>query len=92
MNSREAIFLSYLAYHNKTELDVLNNGGTLKDGTDPIWIELWDKLKENYNHFSVFDCVDYDIGDTQFIYSTDKLDRLLISFRGTKCLNDLLTD
>ena len=49
MNSREAIFLSYLAYHNKTELDILNNGGTLKEGTDPVWIDLWDKLKDNYN-------------------------------------------
>ena len=89
---RECIMLSYLAYHNRAEIDTLNNGGTLKEGTDPIWIDLWKSLKSNYNSLSIYDCGDYCIGDTQFIHTIDKKGRLLISFRGTKSLSDLITD
>jgi len=89
---RECLMLSYLAYHNNSEIDILNDGGNLKEGSDSCWINLWNSLKDNYNEISVYNCRDYDIGDTQFIYSIDKNGRLIISFRGTKSLSDLITD
>jgi predicted lipase len=91
-NSLECIFLSFLAYYNKNEIDLLNKTWELSNDVDEIWKKQWEKLKDSYNEFNVFSLSDYDIGDTQFIYSIDKSGRLLISFRGTKCLNDLLTD
>jgi predicted lipase len=90
--SLECIFLSYLAYLTKDEIDLLNKNGHLGEDIDIIWKTQWETLKDKYNEFKVFSLSDYNIGDTQFIYSIDKLGRLLISFRGTKCVNDLITD
>ena len=91
-NNLECIFLSFLAYFNNDEIDLFNKTGNLGHDVDQIWKTQWETLKDKYNDFKVFSLSDYNIGDTQFIYSIDKTDRLLISFRGTKCFNDLLTD
>jgi len=91
-NSLECIFLSYLAYYTEEEINLLNRTGELAIDVDEIWKKQHEALKDKYNDFKVFNLSDYNIGDTQFIYSIDKLGRLLISFRGTKCVNDLLTD
>ena len=86
MDTREALLFSYLAYHNKDTLD-----NPIKLPTE--WYSLWLTLKDRYNHpIELFNCDQYNIGDTQLIYTIDSEDRLIISFRGTKTLNDLITD
>ena len=89
---RECIMLSYLAYHNRDEIANLNDGGELRQCTDECWKNLWDTIRINYEKICIYDCSDYNIGDTQFIYTIDKNERLIISFRGTKSLTDLITD
>jgi len=47
--------------------------------------------------FRVFSCSDYNIGDTQFVYATVRHEKeseleLVIAFRGTKTVRDVLTD
>lgn len=89
---KECLMLSYLAYHKRQEIEILNDNGNLKDGSSKEWITLWQELNNNYTDIKVYDCEDYGIGDTQFIYTVDKNGRLIISFRGTKSLSDLITD
>jgi len=71
-NSLECIFLSYLAYYTEEEINLLNRTGELAIDVDEIWKKQHEALKDKYNDFKVFNLSDYNIGDTQFIYSIDK--------------------
>lgn len=62
-----------------------------------------DEAVHHSKMFQVFSCSDYNIGDTQFVYATVRHekesesehkyeDELIIAFRGTKTVRDVLTD
>jgi len=89
---KETMFLSYLSYHTRDEIDNLNKYGTLNPNTPAEWVKLWDEIKDNIDKIELYDCLDYNIPDAQFIYTHDKEGRLFIAFRGTKSFSDILTD
>lgn len=98
-----AIFLSFLAYQNEFDIELLNETHELWPAASHEWPPLWDEIKslfvsdDNHNRkrtpiFKVFSCSDYGIGNTQFVYAVTLKQELIIAFRGTKTATDVLTD
>lgn len=87
---KETMFLSYLSYHTREEIDKLNEDGTLNIPEE--WLKIWNEIKDNIDRIELYDCLDYNIPDAQFIYTHDLEGRLFIAFRGTKSFGDIITD
>jgi hypothetical protein len=96
IRARCSIFLSFLAYQLESDIDILNRTNELWDGVSNEWVALWSEIKPHFNSsyaFNVFSCSDYGIGNTQFIYTTlTQSNELIVAFRGTKSVSDVLTD
>lgn len=100
--SISALFLSFLAYQSEADITILNTTRSLWPSAWEEWAPVWEQLKPHFvSSFEVFSCSDYNIGDTdtQFVYATIRRDckggyedELIIAFRGTKTVRDVLTD
>ena len=89
-----SIFLSYIVYHSREEIELLNKHSKLRPDTPLEWVKIWEDVKSMIHEDSIhiFDCEKYGIGDSKFIWVIDMEDRLWVSFRGTKSASDILTD